>query len=179
MNFRSKIFILSGIYALIGILISNKLIYKYNYGEMGISVLPINLFWIVIFSLAVLVFLISVLTTYLLARQSKTPVPFKKRFNLLIPSFVGFIVIFLMIDRDYFDLIVPVALILYGLVLFNLNRFVTSRLVYFALAAVILGCISLFVRGYDYVFLLLGFSVFPILFGLVLLKKAVPHTPST
>ena len=145
MNFRSKIFILSGIYALIGILVSNKLIYKYNYGEMGISVLPINLFWIVIFSLAVLVFLISVLTTYLLARRSKTSVSFKKRFNLLIPSFVGFIVIFLMIDRDYFDLIVPVALILYGLVLFNLNRFVTSRLVYFALSLMILGCVSFFV----------------------------------
>lgn len=179
MNFRSKIFILSGIYALIGILVSNKLIYKYNYGEMGISVLPINLFWIVIFSLAVLVFLISVLTTYLLARRSKTPVSFKKRFNLLIPSFVGFIVIFLMIDRDYFDLIVPVALILYGLVLFNLNRFVTSRLVYFALSLMILGCVSFFVQGFDFVFLVLGFSVFPILFGLVLLKKSGSQTPST
>jgi len=139
---------------------------------MGINLLPINLFEILLFALAVLVFLISSLTAYILARRSKSPISFKKRFNFLIPAFVGWIIIFLLLARNHLALVVPVALIIYGLILFNLNRFVTSRLVYFASILILLGLASLFISGWSWLFLLLGFSFFPILFGIVLLKKS-------
>jgi hypothetical protein len=139
---------------------------------MGINQLPINFFEILLFALAVLVFLISVLTAYILARRGKTTISLKKRFNFLIPAFVGWIILFLLLDRNLIELIVPVSLILYGLILFNLNRFVTSRLVYFASLLVALGLAALIAGGKPWIFLILGFSVLPILFGLVLLKKS-------
>ena len=58
------------------------------------------------------------------------------------------------------------------LILFNLNRFVTSRLVYFASLLVAQGLTALLISGKPWIFLILGFSVLPILFGLVLLKKS-------
>ena len=157
---------------MLGILLARQLIYQYQYGEMGINQLPINFFEILLFALAVLVFLISVLTAYILARRGKTTINLKKRFNFLIPAFVGWIIIFLLLDRNQIELIVPVSLILYGLILFNLNRFVTSRLVYFASLLVALGLTALLISGKPWIFLILGFSVLPILFGLVLLKKS-------
>lgn len=172
MNFRSKIFIYSGVFALLGILLARQLIHQYYFAEMGVNLLPINLFEILIFSLAVLVFLISVVTAYVLARRSRTPISFKKRFHFLIPSFVGWIILFLLLDRNYIELVVPVALILYGLILFNMNRFVTSRLVYFASLLILLGLAALFFQGMPWLFLFLGFSVLPIAFGLILLKKS-------
>lgn len=172
MNYRSKIFISSGLFALLGILLARNLIYQYQIGEMGINQLPIDLFQILLFALAVLVFIISVVTAYFLARWSKTPISFKKRFHFLIPAFIGWIILFLLLSRNHIELIVPVALILYGLILFNLNRFVTSRLVYFAALLILLGLVALFVSGTPWLFLILGFSVLPVLFGIVLLRKS-------
>jgi hypothetical protein len=171
-NFRSKIFFYSGFYALLGILLARQLIYQYQYGDMGLNLLPIDFFEILVYALAVLVFLISLLTAYILARRSKTPISFKKRFNFLIPAFVGWIILFLLLQRNHIELIVPVALILYGLILFNLNRFVTSRLVYFASLLVLLGLVAVIFQGMPWLFLILGFTVFPIIFGIVLLKKS-------
>ena len=172
MNFRSKIFIYSGVIALLGILLARELIYQYHFAEMGINLLPLDYFEILLFGVAVLVFLFSLLTAYILARRSKTPISMKKRFHLLIPSFVGWIILFLLLNRNHIELVVPVALMLYGLILFNLNRFVTSRLVYFALLLVLLGLVALFFPQRPWLFLILGFSVLPVLFGLVLLKKS-------
>lgn len=177
MNFRSKIFIYSGIFALLGILLARELVHQYHYAEMGVNLLPIDLFGILLFSVAFLVFLVSALTAYVLIRRSKTALPFKKRFNFLIPGFVGWIILFLLLDRNYIELLVPVALILYGLILFNMNRFVTSRLLYFAAAMTLLGGVALFFPRAPWTFLVLGFAALPILFGLVLLKKS--YFPST
>ena len=177
MSFRSKIFIYSGIYALLGILLARELVHQYQYAEMGVNLLPIDLFGILLFSLAFLVFLVSALTAYVIIKRSKTPLPFKKRFNFLIPGFVGWIILFLLLDRDYIELLVPVALILYGLILFNMNRFVTSRLVYFASLLILLGLVALFVHNAHWTFLVLGFVALPILFGIVLMKKS--YSPST
>jgi uncharacterized membrane protein len=177
MSFRSKIFIFSGIYALLGILLARELVHQYHYAEMGVNLLPINLFGILLFVLAFLVFLISTVTAYVLARRSKNPINFKKRFNFLIPAFVSWIILYLLLDRNLLELIVPVSLMLYGLILFNLNRFVTNQLVYFALLLILLGGVALFFRTAPWTFLVLGFSVLPILFGLFLLRK--PYSPST
>ena len=70
MSFRSKIFIYSAIYALLGILLARELVHQYQYAEMGVNLLPIDLFGILMFSLAFLVFLVSALTAYVLIRSS-------------------------------------------------------------------------------------------------------------
>ena len=174
MDFRSKIFIYSGIYALLGILLSRQLVFQYQYAEMGANLLPISLFEILLYALALVVFLLSVVTAYFLARKSKVPISLKKRFNFLIPAFVGWIILFLLLTQNQSHLIVPVSLILYGLILFNLNRFVTSRLVYFASLLVVLGLLAFFFTNAPWIFLILGFSAAPILFGLIARRQRIP-----
>jgi len=171
MNYRSKIFILSGLYALIALFFVRKLFFGYYYGQEGISLLPINFFEIVLFSIAVFVFILVLITIAVLVKRNTSPLTFKKRFHFLIPSFMGWIIIFLLLDRNYADLVVPVAIIIYGLILLNLNRFVTSRLLYFAFSLLLLGTISFFLPAYQCVVLSLGFGVFPIIFGLILIRK--------
>lgn len=171
MNFRSKIFILSGFYALVGLFISKKLFFNYYYGDEGINLLPISLFEVVLFSMALLIFILCVITIAILIKRNTYPLTFKKRFHFLIPSFMGWIIIFLLLQQNMSNIIVPASIIIYGLILLNLNRFVTSRLVYFGIAIILLGVISYFLPGNNWLFLTLGFGVFPIVFGLILLRK--------
>jgi len=171
MNYRSKIFILSGLYALITLFFVRKLFFGYYYGQEGISLLPINFFEIVLFSIAVFVIILVLITIAVLVKRNTSPLTFKKRFHFLIPSFMGWIIIFLLLDRNYADLVVPVSIIIYGLILLNLNRFVTSRLLYFAFSLLLLGTISFFLPAYQWIVLTLGFGVFPIIFGLILIRK--------
>ncbi|MEL4456694.1 hypothetical protein [Lutimonas vermicola] len=171
MNYRSKIFLLSGIYALVAIYFTKILFFNYYFSEEGSNLLPISFFEIVIFSIALVTFVITVITISILVKRNTNPVSFKKRFNFLIPSLLGWIIIFLLLQQNMSTIIVPVSIIIYGLIILNLNRFVTSRLVYFGIAVMLLGIISYFIPGHNWLFLTLGFGVFPIVFGLILLWK--------
>ena len=171
MNFRSKLFVLNGVYALVGLFIAKQLVFQYQNAEMGINLLPLSLFQLLLFAVAVLVFLASLITVRILAKRNASSIPFKKRFNLLIPSFVGLIILYLLMDRNYQEFLVPVALAIYGLILLNLNRFVTSRLLLFGIALIVLGIVAYFFKGYHWLFATLGFGILPILFGLILLRK--------
>lgn len=179
MDYRSKIFIYSGVYSLLGILLAREFVFQYHYAAMGMNVLPINLFEILLYALAVLVFLLCVVTAYILARRSKVPIGFKKRFNFLIPAFVGWIILYLLLTQNLAELTVPVSLILYGLILFNLNRFVTSRLVYFASILIVLGLLAFFFKSAPWVFLILGFSALPVGFGLIVRRQRIPEGKNT
>ncbi len=172
MNYRSKIFLLSGLYALVAIYLTEKLFFNYYFGEGGSNVLPINFFEIVIFSIALITFIITLITISILVKRSTNPVSFKKRFHFLIPSLLGWIIIFLMLQQNMSTIVVPVSIIIYGLILLNLNRFVTSRLVYFGSSLILLGIISFFFPSNNWIFLNLGFGIFPILFGLILMRKS-------
>ena len=103
----------------------------------------------------------------------------KKRFHFLIPSFMAWIILYLMIDRNHHELIIPVALILFGLILFNLNRYVTSRLVYFSYCLMGLGLIAFFFKEHPWIFLSIGFGLFPIVFGIIVARKKTPPEPSS
>lgn len=172
MNYRSKIFILSGLYALAAIFFAKKLFFNYYFGAEGSNVLPINLFEIVIFSIALFTFILILITISIVVKRKTNPISFKKRFNFLIPCLLGWIIIFLMLQQNMSTIVVPVSIIIFGLILLNLNRFVTSRLVYFGSSLILLGVISFFIPSNNWLFLTLGFGIFPILFGLILLRKS-------
>lgn len=172
MNYRSKIFILSGLYALAAVFLAKKLFFNYYFGAEGSNVLPINLFEIVIFSIALFTFILILITISIIVKRKTNPVSFKKRFNFLIPSLLGWIIIFLMLQQNMSSIVVPVSIIIFGLILLNLNRFVTSRLLYFSVLLILLGIISFFLPSNNWLFLILGFGVFPIIFGLIVLRKS-------
>lgn len=172
MNYRSKIFILSGLYALVAIYLTKKLFFNYYFGTEGLNVLPINLFEIVVFSIAFFTFILILISVAILVRRKTNPLSFKKRFHFLIPCFMGWVIIFLLLQQNMSNVVVPASIIIFGLILLNLNRFVTSRLVYFGLSLILLGIISFFLPSNNWLFLILGFGFFPIIFGLVLLRKS-------
>lgn len=171
MNYRSKIFIFSGLYALLAIFLAKKLFFDYYYGQLGVNQLPINFFEILLFALAVITILITLITISRIVKRSNQPVSFKKRFNLLIPSFMGLIIIFLLFHTDRGELVVPVAILIYGLILLNLNRFVTSRLVIFGLIVLLLGIAAFFLTQSHWILLTLVFGILPILFGILIRLK--------
>lgn len=172
MNYRSKIFILSGLYALTAIFFTKKLFFNYYFGAEGANVLPLNLFELLVFCIAFFTFVLILISIAILVRRKTNPVSFKKRFHFLIPSFMGWVIIFLLLQQNMSHFIVPASIIIFGLVLLNLNRFVTSRLVYFGISLFFLGIISFFFPANNWLFLNLGFGFFPIIFGLILLRKS-------
>ena len=176
MNYRSKIFIFSGLYALLALFLAKKLFYSYNYGAEGINLLPINFFELILFALVVLTLLITLITISVLVKRSNHSISFKKRFHLLIPSFMGLIIIFLLFKGNYSNLIVPVSILIYGLILLNLNRFVTSRLLILGLLILLLGIIAFFINQWHWGLLILVFGILPILFGILIKLKPSPNS---
>ena len=175
MNYRSKIFLLTGLYALLAIFIAKRLFFNYYDNSEGLYELTSKQFELVIFSLAIVTFIMTLITIAIIVKRNTHPITFKKRFHFLIPSLLGWTIIFLLLQQNKTQLIVPTSLIIFGLILLNLNRFVTSRLVYFGISLIVLGIITFIIPSQNWLFLILGFGVFPILFGLILLKKS--NTP--
>jgi hypothetical protein len=146
-----------------------KLTFLYSYGEEGINLLPINFFEIFLYVLAILIFIITVITANILLKKNKVKIGIKKKFNIILPFLIGFLVLFFLINKSYYLYIVPFALLAYGIALFNLNRFTNSNLKILVAAIFILSIIA-FLTNYSLIILALGLGVFPIIFGLYLNK---------
>lgn len=175
MNYRSKIFIYAGVYALLGLLLGKLMFSNYINSAMGLNVLPINFFQFLLFGLAVITLLITLITSLILVKRSKQGLSFKKRFNLLIPCFIGLLIIFFLITGDYSHLIAPVSMLLYGLILLNLNRFVTSRLLRLGVTILIIGIAAFFLNKWHWELLVLVFGILPISFGILIRLKPSSH----
>lgn len=172
MDTVSKGFVVSGLYALLGLYLVKKLIFLYHFGEEGISLLPINFFEILLFALALFFFILSLITVYVFAKRNKYSISLKKRLFFVVPLFVGFIIVFLLMDSNYYEYIVPVSLIIYGLVLLIINRITRNNLSFFSISLLVLGSAS-FAPGYNgWLFLTLGFGIFPIIFGFINLRRS-------
>ncbi len=169
MKARSLIYL--GIYALLGIFIAKKLVFQYQFGEDGINLLPINIFEFVLFALALLVVIITIFTFFRLAKKVKTTISGKVKSHIFISLIIASIILFLLLQNGYNQWIVPVALIIYGIIILNLNRLINSKFLFLAIAEIVLGITVLFVENNIWLFLSLGFGVFPILFGIIQLNK--------
>ena len=172
MNYRSKLFILTGIYGLVATFVAELMFSNYYIGEFGLNVLPINLFEYLIFGWAFFAFLITLITISILVKRNTDPVGFKKRFNFLIPTFMSWIILFLLVKLNMSTIIVPVSLGLFGLILINLNRFVSSKLMYMAWILILFSVVAFFLPNMNWLFLYIGFGILPIVFGLILRRKS-------
>ena len=171
MNFKSWICILTGIYALIGISIAKELIHSYNFEEEGLNMLPLNFVEIIFMILAFLTLIISLITVYLIKRKNSLKFTNKQRLHFYIPLVIGSILLFIVTKKGYYHLIATVSLIYYGGFLLNLNRFLKTNLIIFAVAEIILGFTAYFVNNYSLLFLAIGFGVLQISFGVYLAKR--------
>ncbi len=170
MSLKSKVFIVFGIYSLIGIYLVKKLIFLYNYGEEGIDLLPIDFFEIFIFVIALIFVVLAIITAYILAKRNKEKVSKKLKTHILIPLIIGFIVIFFLIASNL-HIVVPVSLLICGLILLNLNRIKIGNYNFLAVAEIILAVVSILFNVDGLIFLAFGSGILPILFGLYSYKK--------
>ena len=92
-------------------------------------------------------------------------------FNLAIPLIAGAVFCFALVYHQMFILVAPSTLIFYGLALLNAEKYTYSDIKYLGFSEVILGSIALFFVGYGLVFLILGFGILHIFYGLLLFKK--------
>jgi len=168
---KARALIYSGIYSILGIVLAKKLFFLYNYSEEGINLLPINFFEIFILGLAVLIAIITIFTFFRLAKKAKTTISGKVKSHIFISMIIASIILFLLLQNGYNQWIVPVALIIYGIIILNLNRLINSELLFLAIAEIALGIIVLFVENNIWLFLSLGFGFFPIIFGIIQLNK--------
>lgn len=178
MHYRSNIFIFTGLLSGLVLWLAKDLIYQYQNYDTELNLLPITLFEILLMALFLLAFVLICVTAVILAKRGQQPIRLKKRFHFLIPSFVGWIILYLLVDARETDMVATAALLLFGLILLNLNRLVTSPLTYFSLTLVVLGILNWFFKGQSWLFLGLGFGLLPLLFGTYLRFKP-PYKPST
>lgn len=171
MNFRAKALIIAGIYALTGIFIAKKLVFLYIYGQEGINVLPINFFEILLFVLTGLIILLAYLTIFIMAKRSNRRLTGKVIKKLFLSLTIGGILLFYLVYKGYSQWIVPAALLIFGLSILMINRVRKNKWMVLAVAEIVLGTIALIAGSGVWFFLILGFGIFPILYGIVRIKK--------
>ena len=91
--------------------------------------------------------------------------------ELAIPLATGGIFAFAFLWNGLELYIAPTCLAFYGLALINGSKYTHSDIKYLGTAEVLLGCISLFVRGYGLLLWAIGFGVLHILYGFIMWKK--------
>jgi len=171
MNYRSWIGILTGFYALVGIFIAKQMLYSYKFAEEGLNMLPVNIFEMMLMALAFLILLISLITIYFIKRKNSLRFSNKQRFHFYIPLVIGGVLLFMVANKGYYHLIAAVSLIYYGIFLLNLNRFLKTNIIVFAIAQILVGIIAYYVNNYSLIFLAIGFGVFQITFGIYLTRS--------
>jgi hypothetical protein len=184
--------VLAGIYALIGAALAYHLIYDnplmrreagwYNNdgGYVGThsSVRDPNL----IFQLLVIAIIVlgaSLLTGFLLSlrKARRTGQKFWGAsskalvFNMVVPLLTGGLLILIFVDRGYFGIVAPAALIFYGLALIGAGNFTFKGVQYLGINEIILGLAAALFPGYGLLLWAIGFGVLHIIYGSVMYFK--------
>lgn len=92
-------------------------------------------------------------------------------FSLALPLIVGGIFGMGILVKGYFDLAAGVALVFYGLALYNAGRYSVNEIRVLGLIEIALGIISIFVPGYSAILLAIGFGVLHIVYGILMYFK--------
>ena len=171
--------ILLGIYGILAVYVVHVLTDSYGAGFDGASQLPISFLEIGIAILVVITILISLLTLWMrakrLARKNNekiwSPLSKKLRFHTLLPIFILVFVLIFIGNKGYYSLITPLILFFFSLILINLSRFSSQRLIMIAVAEIILAIIAFLISDKELLFLFLGFGLFPILYGIFTFSK--------
>jgi len=173
--------ILAGIYALIGSYIANRVVlnaaknsYDVHMGSYDEGNIIVRLIGI-----ALAIIGLSLITGFLLssAKAKKHGNPLwnstSKRLlvNFSIPLIAGGTFALLLLDKNYYELIVPVLLLFYGMACVNASKFTFRDVRYLGVTLIALGLIAAFFTGYDLFFFTIGFGLCHIVYGSVMYFK--------
>lgn len=165
--------VLIGSYGLLVVYTIYLLTGTYGDGFDGSSQFPIALLEILIEVLVIVSIVISLLTLLLRAkRRAKTQkeklwsvISKKLGIQTLIPILLFTAVLLIIANNGYYSMITPLILFFYGIIILNLSRFSIGGLQYLGLAEITLSVMAYFIYDKEILFLVLGFGLFQILYG--------------
>jgi len=171
--------ILAGAYALIGAFGAQFLINSYSDGNSGVSLLPIHFFELILILIALLIFLASIITAYVLTKKKAkknnesiwNSASKRLLINFAIPLLVGGLFCLVLYQHNLIGLIAPVTLVFYGLACINGSKFTFNDIFYLGIANIIVGLIATQYLGYGLYFWALGFGIFHIIYGFLMYNK--------
>lgn len=173
--------IMAGIYALIGLYLAMEQLEVFgayqrgdyymdssNVGGINVILDHIN---IVLIAMGVVV--LSILTGIALTtRKAKQKgqtildkIAIKMIVNLSIPVVAGGLFIYLLLDRQHFDMLIPAMLIFYGLGLVNGSKYTLHTIRNLGIAQICLGILAGLMPQYDFLIWGIGFGVLHIVYG--------------
>ncbi|GAC1379709.1 MAG: hypothetical protein NVSMB45_02180 [Ginsengibacter sp.] len=91
--------------------------------------------------------------------------------NIAVPMCVGGLLMIKVCMLHYYDLVIPVCLLFYGMGLMGAARSTFKEVYYLAAGFLLLGCVSLFLPGYAFLYWTIGFGILHIIFGFFLWKR--------
>ena len=91
--------------------------------------------------------------------------------NLAIPLIAGGIFSLILISKGYFEQVIPVTLLFYGMALLNGSKYTLNEIRYLAMIQIVLGLISSFFTGWGLLFWVIGFGFCHIFYGIKMYYK--------
>ncbi len=120
-------------------------------------------------------FVTSFLFTYLRSKKSRIPLWGKTTYRLLwnisIPLLIGGLFLLRCTQLGEYKLLSAGCLVFYGLALFSASNYTLGEVKYLAYGQMLLGCVSLWMIGYELFFWAAGFGVLHIIYGLLMWFK--------
>ncbi|PWT77370.1 MAG: hypothetical protein C5B59_04230 [Bacteroidetes bacterium] len=145
--------------------------YFFKYGD---NVLFHQLLQIAIFTFAAALIL-AFIFTYIRSTRKGVPmwgfVAKRLMWNTMLPLIAGGLVLLRMMQMGYFELVAPCSLVFYGLALIHASKYTLGEVRYLGYGELLLGLVSLWVKGYSIYFWAFGFGILHIIYGIIMWWK--------
>lgn len=120
-------------------------------------------------------FILAFIFTYFRSKKKGVPiwgfVAKRLLWNTFIPLLVGGLVLLRMLQLGYYDLVAPCSLVFYGLALVHASKYTLGEVRYLGYGELVLGIISLWVKGNAVYFWAVGFGILHIIYGSIMWWK--------
>jgi len=168
---KSKILILIGIISLVGLFIGHKFMVSYNLDGEGVNLLPVNFFEFLLLVLSLLIVLIILIGSFLISKRQKVKISGKKKILIITSVVIVFTIIFYLLNTNNSELIAPISIICFGVLLFISNTVNKPSLTKLGVIELLLGLSAFVFSNNNLLIMAIGFGVLPIIFGVYHLKK--------
>ncbi|HOZ75377.1 MAG TPA: hypothetical protein PLS51_05860 [Flavobacterium sp.] len=173
--------IMAGFYALIGAYLADRILPANGsrYDEIALPAADARTLTAPLIGIALGIIALSVVTGFLLSsakakRQGNSlwnSTSKRLVINFSIPLIAGGIFGLLLIDKKYYELIVPILLIFYGMACVNASKFTFRDVRYLGLTLMVLGLLATAFTNHDLLFFSIGFGLCHIVYGAVMYFK--------
>jgi hypothetical protein len=95
----------------------------------------------------------------------------KLMINVAVPMLAGGLLIWRLMEFQFYGLVAPACLLFYGLALVNASKYTVPEIRYLGYFQLLLGVLNLWMMGYGLYFWAAGFGVLHILYGIIMWNK--------